>query len=75
MSLPAASAVDVIVGGWMQFVSGLRRVAIAVRLRIRMRVLISVHRLHQLSRLFCRVSHWVSIVHVKRAARLLLRSR
>ena len=31
------SAVDVIVGGWMRFVSGLLRVAIAVLQRMRMR--------------------------------------
>ena len=32
-----ASAVDVTVGGWMRFVSGLLRGAIAARRRIRMR--------------------------------------
>ena len=31
------SVVDVTVGGWMRFVSGLLRVAIAVRRRMRMR--------------------------------------
>ena len=85
MSLPAASAeavivagvsaVDVTAGGWMRFVSGLRRAAIAVLLRIRMKVLISMHRLRRLSPSFCRVSRWVSIVRVKRVARLLPRSR
>ena len=32
-----ANAVDVTVGGWMRFVSGLRRGGIAVRRRMRMR--------------------------------------
>ena len=71
------SAVDATAGGWMRFASGLRRVAIVAlgRIRLQMRVLISVQRLLRLSRSFCRVSRWVSIVRVKRAARLLLQSR
>ena len=62
------SAVDATAGGWMRFASGLRRVAIVAlgRIRLQMRVLISVHRLLLLSRLFCRVSRWVSIVAAKR---------
>ena len=69
------SAVDVTVGGWMRFVSGLRRVGTVVLRRIRMRVLISVDRLRRLSRLFCRASRWASIVRAKRAVRLRLRSQ
>ena len=71
------SAVDVTADDWTRFVSGLRRVVTVAlgRIRLQMRVLISVQRLLRLSRSFCRVSRWVSIVRVKRAARLLLQSR
>ena len=72
-----ASAVDVTADGWMRFVSGLRRVGIVVRrrIRLRMRALISAPRRRRLSRLFCRASRWASIVRAKRVARLLQRSR
>ena len=62
----AVSAADAIVDGWMRFVSGSRRVAIAVQRRIRMRASISVLRLLRLSRLFCRVNRWASTVLVTR---------
>ena len=44
------SVADAIVGGWMRFVSGLLRVAIAVRRRMRMKVSISALPVRQLSR-------------------------
>jgi len=44
------SVVDGIVGGWMRFVSGLRRVGIAVPRRMRMRVWISALPVARLSR-------------------------
>ena len=44
------SAADVIVDDWMPFVSGLLRVAIAVRRRMRMKVSISALLVRQLSR-------------------------
>jgi len=69
----AVSAVDVTAGGWMRFVSGLRRVAIVVQRRIRLqrKALILVPQGRRLSRSFCRASRWASIVRAKRAARLL----